>query len=96
MRALKQLRAQRLQCDLASIHFHLRRNLGGEGLLQSQSPDVQIAVRLNRQQRRAALRRVKELERIGIQDAIPRTLSRMRREPSARSPVESSSAVRSN
>src|ERR1700675_1768450 len=79
MRALQQLSAQSRQCDLASIYFHLGRDLGSRHLLQSEPADMQIAVRLDRKQGRRAQRVI----RIGIriQDAMPRTLGWMRREP---------------
>src|SRR5258708_3609265 len=79
MRALQQLSPKSGQCDLASIYFHLRRNLGSRHLLQSEPVDMQVAVRLDREQRRRSQRIIRT--RIGIQDAVPRTLGPMRREP---------------
>src|SRR5260370_24559776 len=81
MRALQQLSAQRRQRDLASINFHLRRNLGSRHLLQPEPADMQVAMCLDRKQRRRAQRIIGTGIRIGIQDAVPRTLGRMRREP---------------
>src|ERR1035441_1326361 len=77
MRTLQQLCAQSRQYDLASFHFHLRRNLSGEHLLQFEPADMQVAMRLNREKWRRALRRIG----IGIQDAVPREFGGMRREP---------------
>src|ERR1700730_9938809 len=77
MRTLQQLSAQSRQCDLASIYFYLRRNLGSRHLLQSEPADMQVAVCLDRKQRRRARRII----RIRIQDAVPGTLRWMRREP---------------
>src|SRR5467141_161969 len=79
MRALQQLSPKSGQCDLASIYFHLRRNLGSRHLLQSEPVDMQVAVRLDRKQRRRSQRLIRT--RIGIQDAVPRTLGRTRRQP---------------
>src|SRR5260370_41856544 len=83
MCALQQLPAQSRQGDFASIHVHLRRNLGGAHLLQSKPANLQVAVRLNREEGRKAPRVVRIEIGIGtgIQDAVPRTFGRMRREP---------------
>src|ERR1700732_4371643 len=79
MRALQQLSAQGGQCDPASIYVYLRRNLRSRHPLQSEPADMQVAVRLDRKQGRWAQRFIRI--RIGIQDAVPRTLGRMWCEP---------------
>ena len=101
MRALQQLCAESVECDLASIDFDCGHNLGGEHLLQFESSDVQGAAGLNCKQGRKiqpAAELEFELEELDseVKMRYQGRLAGCRVNHSTISPVDSWSAARSN
>src|SRR5271163_4725700 len=74
MSALQQLSAQSAERDHASPHVYLRGDLAGNQLLECESANMQITLRINRQQRRTA-------RFLRAQNVVPRTFGRMWDEP---------------